>query len=302
MIHGIIPALLASYDEDGAQDVGRSLAAVDKLIEAGIDGVFLCGSTAEFPLHTIDERKRLIDAVTGHVAGRISVIAHVGAPDTRSSKELAAFSSAVGVTAVAAVTPHYFDYDEAAYTDYYRALADSIEVPLLAYQIPSLAHARLSTEWFAARADEGVLSGVKYTSSDLHQLADLRRIIGQDFTILNGADQVLLGGLALGADGGVGSTYNAIPRTYVELYRAFQAGDLVTARARQDESLKFIAAQDQFDFIAFLREALQLRGVPMGRSRAPLPMLSASQTAHAHELLAQFGIAASPSTSEERMP
>lgn len=280
-LSGIMPALVTSYDADGEIDLARNRTLVDALVGAGVDGLFISGSTGEALLHTLDERRRLMTACVDEVGGRATVIAHVGQIDVATTLDLTRFAVAQGVDAVSAVTPIYYYLDEAAHAAYYRQIADVLggSVPLVAYHIPSRTGVQLGPGFFLDLAHEGVIQGLKYTSTDLYPLTEVRRDAPESFAIFNGSDEVLLGGLALGADGGIGSTYNALPRLYSELAAAAAGGDLATARTLQSLANRFIEEMNGYNFIAFLRAVLERQGFSMGASRAPLPSLDDAQRA-----------------------
>jgi len=278
-MRGIIPALLTAYDDEGAYDHGRNCRVVGQLIDDGVDGFFVGGSTGESLLQTVSERKAVLESVIGYVDGRLPIIAHIGAVDTPTSVELAQFATALGATALAAVTPIYFALTPDEHAAYYRRLAEVSDLPLIAYHIPGRSGVSLSAGWFIDLAADGVLQGLKYTSTDLFPLAEIRRQTPEGFVIYNGSDEVLLAGLALGADGGIGSTYNAIPHVYLKLRAAVLAGDLAEARRLQAQANHFIAQMSAYNFIAFLRHMLELRGLAMGNSRGPLPALTEQQRA-----------------------
>lgn len=277
-MRGISPALLTAYDEHGSFDVGRSNALIDQLIDDGVDGLFIGGSTGESFLQGVDERMKVLESAAGHVAGRIGLIAHVGALDTPTTLRLAEFAATLQISAISAVTPIYYALTPQAHADYYRSLAATCDLPLIAYHIPGRSGVDLPTDWFLELAAEGVIQGVKYTSTDLYQLIEIRRSAPEGFLVYNGSDEVLLGGLALGADGGIGSTYNAIPGVYRAIWDAFQAGDLASARAHQDDANRFIHEMNNYNFLAFLRQVLEIRGLRMGSSRRPLPSLTSEQS------------------------
>lgn len=282
-MRGIIPALLTAYGDDGQFDRERTTALINQLIHDGVHGLFIGGSTGESLLHSVDEREQILATAISAVDKRVDVIAHIGALDTPTTLRLAQFADRTGATALSAVTPIYYALSEQTHANYYRALADTTDLPLIAYHIPSRSGVTLGTDWFLQLAADGVIQGVKYTSTDLYQLAEIRRQTPADFLVYNGSDEVLLGGLALGADGGIGSTYNAIPSVYLRLFEAFNSHDNVSALARQAEANAFIAAMNDYNFLAFLRQVLELRGLRMGTSRQPLPSLSAEQQASVTE-------------------
>jgi N-acetylneuraminate lyase len=276
-IRGIAPALVATYDDGGAVSLDRQADLIDHVLAQGVDGVFVSGSTGEAFFQAVDERKAVISAAVEQVAGRGFVIAHTGALDTRSTIALTEYASAVGVDAISAITPVYYEYDEEGYARFYREVAAACDKPLIAYHIPGRAHAPLSADFFVRLAEEGTLQGLKYTSTDLYPLAEVLRRMPEDFTVYNGNDEVLLGGLALGAHGGIGSTYNTIGTTYVRLLANVRAGRLEAAVRDQWAANAFIREMSRYDFLVFLREVLRLQGVATGHGRAPLPTVTDEQ-------------------------
>lgn len=271
-LKGIIPALVAAYDDDGAVSLERHAALLDHVIGHGVHGVFVGGSTGEAYLQTTEERKRVLAATVEHVAGRVKVIAHTGCVDTRSTIELTRYANELGVDAVSAVTPIYYHYDRSTYRRFFREVSAECDVPFVAYHIPARTHADLDARFFIELAADGVIQGLKYTSTDLYPMFEVIRDAPDDLVVFNGSDEVLLGGLALGAVGGIGSTYNAIGSVYLEVYRAAERGDLDDARRQQGLANHFVQHMARHDFLVFLREILRLQGVETGSNRSPLPV------------------------------
>lgn len=271
-LEGLHAALIASYDDTGALSLERQAALIDHVLSRGVDGIFVSGSTGEAYLQSVDERKATISASVEQMAGRGPVIAHTAALDTRTSLELTEHAVAAGADAVSAVTPIYYHYDEAELAQYYRDVASAAgETPVIAYHIPGQTHVDLQPEFFVRLANDGVLQGLKYTSTDLYPLAEIIRLRPPGFLVYNGSDEVLLGGLSLGADGGIGSTYNAIASVYANLRQSLAAGDISDARRAQETANAFIGEMNNFNFLVFLREVLAHEGILTGQCRSPLP-------------------------------
>lgn len=287
---GIVPALIGIYDDDGQPDANRTTAVVNHLLGRGVHGFYVGGSTGESLLQSAAEREKVLATVVEAVAGRATVIAHVGAPDTATTIRLAHHATDIGADAISAVTPIYYELSAAAHADHFKRVAEHSELPLIGYHFPGRTGVVLPPEWFIELAEDGVLAGLKYTSTDLHALAEIRRGAPADFIIFNGSDEVFAGGLALGADGAIGSTFNAIPGVYLDLLSAWREGDVAAALTRQAEANTFIHEMAKVNFIAFLRRALLGLGLDTGQSRAPLPRLSAQEIAAVDASLAQLGL------------
>lgn len=275
---GLHAALIAAYDDRGALSMDRQAQLIDHILGQGVDGLFVSGSTGEAYLQSLAERKETITGAVEQVGGRAPVIAHTGSIDTRSSIELTEHAVAAGADAVSAVTPIYYHYEEPQHEAFFRDLSAAAgTTPLIAYHIPGRSHVQLPPEFFLRLADDGVLQGLKYTATDLYPLAEMVRRTPRDFIVYNGSDEVLLGGLALGAHGGIGSTYNAVGWVYRRILDLFAAGEIAAARRAQDVANWFIHEMNNYDFLLFLRQALRHDGVETGHGRAPLPTISDSQ-------------------------
>lgn len=277
-LSGVHAALIAAYDDDGQLSLERQAGLIEHILGHGIDGIFVSGSTGEAHLQSPEERKETISAAIEQVNGRGPVIAHTGSLDTRTSVALTEHAVAAGADAISAVTPIYYHYDEAEHEAYFREVSAAAgQTPLIAYHIPGRSHVQLSPEFFLRLAEDGVLQGLKYTATDLYPLAEVVRRAPEGFIVYNGSDEVLLGGLALGAHGGIGSTYNAIGWVYRRILDLFTAGELEAARRAQNIANWFINEMNAYDFLLFLRQALRRDGVETGHGRAPLPTISADQ-------------------------
>lgn len=274
---GMHAALIAAYDDVGRIDRERQAALIDHVLGHGLDGLFVSGSTGESNLHTLQERKDIVSSAVAHVAGRATVIAHTGGIETASSVALTEHATEAGADAISAITPFYYRYDEAGHERYYRAIAAATDLPVIAYHIPGATHVNLGANFFIRLADDGVLQGLKYTATDLLPLAEVARSAPDGFTVFNGSDEVLLGGLALGAHGGIGSTYNVIGPTYVRIGELAAAGDFDAARREQAHANAFIDTMSSHDFLVFLREMLRIDGIETGHGRDPLPTITSAE-------------------------
>ncbi|WP_277049778.1 dihydrodipicolinate synthase family protein [Ruania albidiflava] len=275
---GIHAALIATYDDHGALSLDRQAGLIDHVLGQGVDGVFVSGSTGEAYLQSVAERQESISAAIEQVGGRGPVIAHTGSLDTRTTVALTEHAVAEGADAVSAVTPVYYHYEEAELATYFRTVSAAAgPVPLIAYHIPARSHVQLSPDFFIRLAEDGILQGLKYTATDLYPLAEVVRRAPQGFLVFNGSDEVLLGGLALGAHGGIGSTYNAIGGVYRRLVDLLAASDLAAARHQQEVANRFINEMNNYDFLVFLRQVLHHDGVHTGHGRGPLPTITDAQ-------------------------
>lgn len=243
-LSGLIPAVFTPFDKSGAINLPQIRPYADKLAADGADGVFVCGSTGECTSMTVAERKSVLEAWTKAVAGRILIIAHVGGTCQADCIELARHAAEQGVDAVGAIAPFYFKPASVEeLVDFYKPIAAAVDpIPFYTYHMPSVTGVNLPMKEFLEKGSRAIpnLNGIKFTSNNFMEMLECIRLEDGRFDILNGFDEMLLCGMAAGARGGVGSTYNYSLSTYRNLYDAFLAGDIERARAFQQESVDIV--------------------------------------------------------------
>ena len=243
-LSGLIPAVFTPFDKSGAINLPQIRPYADKLAADGADGVFVCGSTGECTSMTVAERKSVLEAWVKAAAGRMRVIAHVGGTCQADCIELARHAAGQGVDAVGAIAPLYFKPASVAeLVDFYKPIAAAVDpIPFYTYHMPSVTGVNLPMKEFLEKGSRVIpnLNGIKFTSNNFMEMLECIRLEDGRFDILNGFDEMLLCGMAAGARGGVGSTYNYSLSTYRNLYDAFLAGDIERASAFQQESVDIV--------------------------------------------------------------
>ncbi|NLC55796.1 MAG: N-acetylneuraminate lyase [Armatimonadetes bacterium] len=267
---GIYPALLTPFDTDGRLNEAAVPPLIEHLLEAGVDGFYVGGSTGEGLLMHLEERRRLTEAVVDAARGAARVIVHVGAPATADAVALAEHAARAGADAVSTLPPLFFRVGEDAVVEHYRRVA-AAGLPLLAYHIPALTGQRVTPELMRRLAEVPGFAGLKFTDNDFYTMRHLIDDTAGRWTIFNGSDEILLCGLVMGADGGIGSTYNLMPQAFVSLFRAFRAGDLATAQEMQFRITRAVRAIIALPGIGALKAAMAARGLDLGTPRLPLP-------------------------------
>ena len=243
-LSGLIPAVFTPFDKNGAVNLPQIRPYADKLVTDGADGVFVCGSTGECTSMTVAERKSVLEAWVEAAAGRMRVIAHVGGTCQADCIELARHAAGQRVDAVGAIAPFYFKPASVEeLVDFYKPIAAAIApIPFYTYHMPSVTGVNLPMKEFLEKGSHEIpnLNGIKFTSNNFMEMLECIRLEDGRFDILNGFDEMLLCGMAVGARGGVGSTYNYSLATYRNLYDAFLAGDIERARDFQQESVDIV--------------------------------------------------------------
>ncbi len=295
IIRGILPALLTPFTEQGQVNTEALRTLTKYLIGQGVHGFFVTGGTGEGVLLDPDERKLVLETVLDEVNGQVPVIAHVGALATRTAADLAAHAASAGATAIAAVPPFYFGVDTLALQAHYRLIAEAASgLPLWVYHIPGATGVNLTPEVLATLLEIDQVHGIKYSSHNFYQMRTMIEMTAErDFSVLSGPDEMCLPALTMGAHGAIGATYNLIPRHFVELYDAYQAGDLERAQELQYAANRVIHALLATPMFAGLKLLVSdVIGIDCGVPRRPLPPLTPEQAASLRAAMAETSLAA----------
>lgn len=268
---GIFPAFYACYAEDGSVSPERTRALTDYLIEKGVTGLYVGGSSGECIYQSVEERKLVLENVVEAAKGRIVIIAHVACNNTADSMALAAHAESLGVDAIAAIPPIYFHLPPHAIEKYWNDISSAApNTDFIIYNIPQLAGVALSGSLLRSMLKNPRVIGVKNSSMPVQDIEMWR---DEGAIVFNGPDEQLLSGLCAGAVGGIGGTYAVMPELYLAIYRLFNEGDIAAARKIQDECCHVIYAlcSGKGNMYATIKETLRLLGGPdIGGVRAPL--------------------------------
>ena len=287
---GIIPAFYACYNKDGQVSAPAVRALAKYLLDNGVKGLYVGGSSGECIYQSVAERKQTLESVMEVVRGKLTVIAHVACNNTADSRELAAHAESLGVDAIAAIPPIYFHLPPSAIAKYWNDISDAApNTDFIIYNIPQLAGVALTTPLLQEMLKNPRVVGVKNSSMPVQ---DIQMWRDEGAVVFNGPDEQLLSGLAAGAAGGIGGTYAAMPELYMEIVKCFQSGQLEKGREIQNECCRIIykMCSAQGNMYAVIKEIIRLQGGPdVGGVRAPLLNLTEGDgavTAQAAQMIA----------------
>lgn len=267
-VRGLFTALITPFDDEGQVDVERLSELVEFQLSKGTEGIYPCGTTGLGPLLRVEERKAVAIAVVNAVHGRVPVVVQVGAADTASTVELAKSAEKAGADAVASLTPYYYKPGERGVLKHFEAVSRSVSIPLFAYNIPQFTGNNLSAGMVASMARQGTIAGIKDSSRDLLQLADLLDVVPRDFVVMNGTEEYALFAMMSGADGLVSGGASALPEVFRSLVDAQRKKDYPTAMKAQILARRvkeLVRPAPISSYYAILRE----RGVECGEPRPP---------------------------------
>lgn len=274
-IKGVIPALITPFDNNENFDSGRSKEIVEFLIKEGVNGLYLTGSTGEGFLMTPDERKEVVRVITKQVAGRIPVIAHVGAVSTKISIDLAKDAYESGVDAISSVPPFYWNFRQDNIFKYYEELAGSTPLPMIVYNVPLAG--LFGFDMIKRLSQIENVKGIKYTAYTHQDIHKAKAQIGKDFMVYSGADEMAVSGIINEADGIIGSFYSILADVYVDIYNNVNAGKIKEAQFKQKIAVDIIEASLKYDYYAVIKAAMGWMGVDAGIVRRPFLMLNREQ-------------------------
>ena len=289
MFRGIMPALITPVNGDGSlrEEVTRQL--VRDLSATGIAGFYILGSTGEGVATDRERRMEFAELVREARPEGISIIDHIGASDLATVKKLARHARRIGLDAISSVPPFFFSYDEQGVLDYYRAMSDESEgLPLIVYAAP-MAGPLLPVSTIEKMLDIPGFIGMKFTNPNYYLMSRYKKIDGGNINIFHGPDETCALGLMMGADGAIGSTYNIMPRTFVGIYNAVQAGDVREAMRLQHKADDLIEALLDYNVVEAVKVALTLKGYDVGDVTPPLPRMSDAQKAALTARLRELG-------------
>ena len=228
---GVLVALATPFSADESVDEATLRALVDRTINGGVHGVVACGSTGEFSALTVDERRLVVETVVDQAAHRVPVIAQTGATSTAEAIRLCRHAQAAGADVVMPVAPYYEPLSVDETLSYLRAVASSVDIPVMLYNLPVATGVDLHPDAVGGLAREVEnIRYIKNTTTDMAQSAQLIHNYGDVIATFVGWDSLLLSALAEGAAGVMAGTANVVPTELVAVYDAVNAGNLEQAR------------------------------------------------------------------------
>lgn len=268
---GIFPAFYACYTEDGRISPERVREFTVYLMNKGVSGLYVGGSSGECIYQSVEERKVVLENVMEAAQGKLVIIAHVACNNTADSRLLAAHAQSLGVDAIAAIPPIYFHLPPYAVAKYWNDIsAAAPDTDFIIYNIPQLAGVALNSALLREMMKNDKVIGVKNSSMPVQDIEMWR---DEGAIVFNGPDEQLLSGLAAGAVGGIGGTYAVMPELFLKIYSLFQEGNIASARKIQDACCQAIykLCSGKGNMYGMIKETLKQNGGPdLGGVREPL--------------------------------
>lgn len=292
-LNGLIAATVTPFDSAGVVDLTAIKPMIDRLIESGVTGLYVCGSTGEGMSLTCQERKSVVEASVTASGGRVPVIVQVGHNSITDACDLAKHAVDAGANVVSATCPSYFKVaDTETLLSCMGQIANAApQLPFYYYHIPALTGSQIDVVDFLERGGERIpnLAGLKYTNTLIHEFQACQYTRSRNFDVVWGCDEMLLAAFASGATAAIGSTYNIAAPLYCRIIEAIDAGDWKTARHLQYHSVAMVNVMKSFPFHGALKAIMSMLKMPVGSCRLPLNELTENETVSLQNRLKDIG-------------
>ncbi|MGI6074634.1 MAG: dihydrodipicolinate synthase family protein [Fermentimonas sp.] len=281
-LKGLIAATFTPFDSKGDINYSVIKEYAKHIKDSGIGGVFVCGTTGEFSSISTLERKLILEEWIKWGKGDFMIIAHVGSNNQREAMDLARHAAENGADGIGCIAPSFFKPGKVEdLVEFFAPIANSApDLPFYYYNMPSMTGVNLSVTEFLKVGKDRIpnLAGVKFTDNDLMEMGDCIHLNGGEFEVLNGYDETLICGLALGAIAGVGSTYNYIPGVYQNIMDCMKNNDVEKARKYQMQSVEVVKVIIKYGGgVRGGKAIMKLIGIDCGSCRQPIPVFQESE-------------------------
>lgn len=289
VFRGVATALITPF-RDGHVDYESFGNIIDWQIERGIDALVVCGTTGEASTLTDKEQIDTIAFAAKRVAGRVPVIAGAGSNDTPHAIKLCQGSCEAGADALLVVTPYYNKTSQRGLIKLYTEIADSVDKPLILYNVPSRTGMNIAPETYAVLADHPNIAGIKEASGNISAIAETAALVGDRLAMYSGNDDQITPMMALGAVGVISVLSNVLPEATRDICRLFFEGKPAEAAALQLRLLPLIKALFSDVNPIPVKEAMAMMGFCTDELRGPLINMEPKGRDALRARMIEFGI------------
>ncbi|MGB9838817.1 4-hydroxy-tetrahydrodipicolinate synthase [Methanothermobacter sp.] len=276
-IEGTVVAMVTPFTGDDRVDEAGLRDNINYLIENGVDGLLVAGTTGESATITHEEQRRMIDILVDEVNGRVKTIAGAGSNSSREALGLVKYAGDAGADAALVITPYYNRPQPHGLTEHYRMLEEASEIPLIIYNVPSRTGTDIDVDTVSELAGLDGIIGIKEASPDLDKISMLKsRLMDMgldDFIILSGNDNLTLPMISMGAEGVISVVANIDPARMSRLVNEALSGDFESAMKTHYELYSLMKVLFIESNPVPVKEALNMMGRPAGHVRMPLAPL-----------------------------
>jgi len=289
-VKGVVPPLITPIDENEQVDEAGLRRLLNYVIDGGVHGVFIVGSTGEFYGLSFEDKQKIVRVTMQEVHGRVPVYVGASAITTRECIKLAQMAKAEGADAITVLTPMFVSPNDNELYDHFKAIADAVDIPNILYNNPGRTGVNMKAELVAKLADVDNIIGAKDTSGSMGLTSEyIRQTRGKNFTVMAGMDLMILATLVYGGKGCVAGTANVLPKLVCEIYNKFMAGDIEGAREAQFKLALFRNAYSLGSFPIVPKDALNILGVNVGHPIRPIQHMTEENQEKLRQILKEVG-------------
>lgn len=282
-------AIVTPFNEAGV-DFKKLEELIEWHIDNKTDAIIICGTTGEASTMSEDEKKAAIKYTVDVVKGRIPVIAGTGSNDTKHSIELSKWAEAIGVDGLLIITPYYNKTTQRGCIEHFKAIANSVNKPIIIYNVPSRTGLNIKPETVFELSKLDNIVAIKEASSDIVQIAEIAHLCGDNLDIYSGNDDQIVPILALGAKGVISVVANILPRDTHDICEKFFNGDLKGSLDLQLKMLPLIKAIFIETNPIPVKTAMNILNMNVGGLRLPLVDMSPNNLELMKKEMQAYGI------------
>ena len=289
---GIIPAVITPLTSEGRFNEKAMRKLLNYLIDGGVHGLFVVGTTGEFYGLTPEEKREIYNVAVDETNGRVPVYAGTNGITTRETVMLTNIAEECMVDAVSVLTPMFVTPNQVQLFKHYKTVAENTGLPVLMYNNPPKTMVNLDPPTVARLAEIPNIVSIKDSSGDMTISAEYIRLTrhNENFTVLMGRDTLIYGGLCYGAAGSIASGANVAPRICVDIYEKYVAGDCKGSLDAQFRLAPLRIAFNLGTFPAVIKESLELLGIEAGPCIEPAGPMTTEERARLRTVLFEMGI------------
>ena len=290
--HGIIPAVITPLTAEGKFNEQAMRKLINYLIDGGIHGLFVVGTTGEFYGLTPEEKREIFQVTMDETKGRVPVYAGTNGITTRETVLLTQLAEECKIDAVSVLTPMFITPNQEQLYEHFKTVAANTSLPVVLYNNPPKTGVNLAASTVAKLAEIPNIISIKDSSGDLTLTAEYIRLTRgrEDFNVLVGRDTLIYGALCYGAAGSIASCANVAPRLCADIYDKFVAGDLKGALEAQFTLAPLRIAFTIGTFPAVIKESLTLLGIEAGPCMDPVGPMTSEERIRLGKVLTEMGL------------
>lgn len=282
-------ALVTPFEE-GKIDYPKIEELLNWHVEQGTDAIIVCGTTGESSTMSDEEQKETIRFVVEKIKGRIPVIAGTGSNCTAHAIEMSKYAESVGADGLLVITPYYNKATQKGLIAHFTAIADAVTIPIIIYNVPGRTGLNIAPATIAALAKHPNIKGVKEASGNISQVAEISRLVPEDFYIYSGNDDMVVPLMSLRGSGVISVVANVAPKDTHDMVQKFIDGDIAGACTLQLAMKPLIDAL----FIEVnpipVKAAMNLMGFAVGEPRLPLTEMENSNLQILKSRMQEYGL------------